>query len=120
MTGGSGVPAFRTGPMANELQMAVIGGELAVRFAEGTEIFLGLPRLRRACPCANCQGEPDALGRVIRPEPQVGARGHDLIKIEPIGGYAVQLFWGDGHSSGIYSFDYLRRLAAAQPGSQSE
>ena len=56
----------------------------------------------------------DALGRVIRPEPQVGQGGHDLVKIEPIGGYALQLFWGDGHSSGIYSFDYLRRLAAIQ------
>lgn len=100
--------------MSDHPQVAVIGGELALAFPDGEERFLGLPLLRRACPCAGCQGEPDALGRVIRPEPQVGQGGHDLVKIEPVGGYALQLFWGDGHSSGIYSFDYLRRLAAIQ------
>jgi DUF971 family protein len=28
-----------------------------------------------------------------------------------VGGYALQLFWADGHSTGIFTFDYLRRLA---------
>ena len=35
-----------------------------------------------------------------------------LRRIDRIGGYAIQPVWGDGHNSGIYSFDYLRRIAA--------
>lgn len=90
---------------------AVVGSELALRFADGEEIYLSLDMLRRACPCAACQGEPDALGRVLRPVQQIGPRGFELQRFEAIGGYALQLFWADGHSTGIYTFDYLRRLA---------
>lgn len=89
---------------------AVIGSELALVFSDGREIYLPLPMLRRACPCAACQGEPDALGRVVRPIVQTGPRSFDLSRFEQVGGYALQMFWGDGHSSGIYSYDYLRRL----------
>ncbi|MCW1912763.1 DUF971 domain-containing protein [Luteolibacter sp. GHJ8] len=90
---------------------AVVGSELALRFADGEEIYLALDMLRRACPCAACQGEPDALGRVLRPVQQIEGRGFELQRFEGVGGYALQLFWADGHSTGIYTFDYLRRLA---------
>lgn len=100
--------------MSESVHIAVIGQELAVAFPDGGEVYLPLDLLRRACPCAACQGEPDALGRVIRPEANVGEHGHELQRIERVGGYAVQLYWGDGHSTGIYSYDYLRRLGAAQ------
>lgn len=100
--------------MSHDPNIAVVGQELAVAFADGIEVYLSLELLRRACPCAACQGEPDAMGRVVRPEPQVGQAGFELRRIEQVGGYALQLFWGDGHSTGIYSFDYLKKLAAAQ------
>jgi DUF971 family protein len=90
---------------------AVIGDELALSFSDGFEAYLPLPMLRRACPCAACQGEPDALGRVVRPHVEYGPRSFDMLKFDLVGGYAIQLFWADGHSSGIYSFTYLRRLA---------
>ena len=89
----------------------VIGGELALMFADDRELYLPLPMLRRACPCAVCQGEPDALGRVVRPVQEHGPDAFALRKFEVVGGYAVQLFWGDGHSSGIYGFSYLQKLA---------
>lgn len=91
--------------------VAVIGDELALAFEDGFEAYLPLPMLRRACPCAVCQGEPDALGRVVRPRVEHGARAFELLRFEIVGGYALQLFWGDGHSSGIYAFAYLRGLA---------
>jgi len=94
---------------------AVIGNELALSFADGFEAYLPLPMLRRACPCAACQGEPDALGRVIRPRVEYGPKAFDLLKFETVGGYAIQLFWGDGHSSGIYAFAYLQKLADLPP-----
>ena len=96
----------------NKLDHAtVIGSELALRFSEGEELYLPLDLLRRACPCAACQGEPDALGRVLRPVQQIGPRGFELLRFEAVGGYALQLFWADGHSTGIYSYDDLHRLA---------
>jgi DUF971 family protein len=33
-----------------------------------------------------------------------------MLNIEPIGAYAMKIDWSDGHSTGIYSFDYLRRI----------
>jgi DUF971 family protein len=93
----------------------VIGNELALSFADGFEAYLELPMLRRACPCAACQGEPDAMGRVIRPRVEHGPRAYELQKFETVGGYAIQLFWGDGHSTGIYSYTYLQKLASLPP-----
>lgn len=93
----------------------VIGNELALSFADDSEAYLALPILRRACPCAGCQGEPDALGRVARPLVEHGPRAFELLRFEQVGGYALQLFWGDGHSTGIYSFAYLRKLGDLPP-----
>jgi DUF971 family protein len=94
---------------------AVIGNELALSFADGFEAYLPLPMLRRACPCAACNGEPDALGRVIRPRVEHGPKAFELLKFELVGGYALQLFWADGHASGIYAFAYLQKLAELPP-----
>ncbi|MES2660002.1 MAG: DUF971 domain-containing protein [Verrucomicrobiota bacterium] len=93
----------------------VIGNELALSFTDGLEAYLELSMLRRACPCAACQGEPDALGRVIRPMVEHGPNAFVLQKFETVGGYAIQLFWADGHSSGIYSYSYLQRLGELPP-----
>lgn len=100
--------------MSQEMNIAVVGSELAIAFSDGVEVFLSFELLRRACPCASCQGEPDAMGRVMRPDARIGERGFTLRRMEQVGGYALQLFWGDGHSTGIYSFDYLKRLGSAQ------
>ena len=88
-----------------------IGSELAISWNDGKESFLNLELLRRACPCAACGGEPDVLGRVARPSVSYVPASFDLTGFQVIGGYALQLRWGDGHDSGIYSFAYLKRLA---------
>jgi len=90
-----------------------IGEELAIAWNDGTESFLKLEMLRRACPCAACGGEPDVLGNVSRPHVAYTQQSFQLIGFEMVGGYALQPRWADGHSSGIYGFTYLRRLAEA-------
>lgn len=97
-------------------QVTLIGDELAIAFSDGHELYLPLPMLRRACPCAACQGEPDALGRVVRPLVEHGPRAFELVKFEVIGGYALQLHWGDGHGYGIYTYPYLMKLNALGAG----
>ncbi len=91
----------------------VIGHELAIRWDDGTESFLNLETLRRRCPCAGCAGEKDVMGNLYKgPTRQLGTASFQLRRFTPVGGYAIQLFWGDGHNTGIYSWDYLRRAAA--------
>lgn len=87
-----------------------IGNEFAIAWSDGLESFLPLEMLRRACPCAACGGEPDVLGRVIRPEVTFTASSFELLGWDAIGGYGVQPRWSDGHRSGIYTYAYLRKL----------
>lgn len=88
-----------------------IGNELAIRWNDGSESYLDLQFLRRACPCAACGGEPDVLGNILRPNVAYSENSFDLTGFQVVGGYALQPNWRDGHNTGIYSFQYLRRIA---------
>ena len=64
--------------------------------------------LRGECPCATCRNEWTGE-RILDPasiRPDIRIEG-----MEPIGNYAVRLIWNDGHSSGLYTWDTLRRLS---------
>jgi DUF971 family protein len=89
-----------------------IGNELAIQWNDNAESYLNLEVLRRACPCAACGGESDVLGNIVRPNVTYTAESFQLDRFHLVGGYALQFRWADGHSTGIYSFDYLRKLAA--------
>ena len=89
-----------------------IGNELAIHWNDGMESYFGLEFLRRACPCAGCGGEPDVLGNIMRPNVTYSPESFELAGFDLVGGYAVQPRWRDGHGTGIYSFQYLRRLSA--------
>ena len=92
-----------------------IGNELAIKWEDGGESFIPLERLRRACPCAGCKGEKDIMGNLyIGPEKPLTSQAFQLTRIATVGGYAIQPVWADGHSTGLYSFDYLRQLAEPQ------
>jgi len=89
-----------------------IGNELAIKWDAGGEDFIPLEKLRRRCPCAGCKGETDILGNVYKnSEKALTLKAFELVRIVGVGGYAVQPVWADGHSTGIYSFDYLKRVA---------
>lgn len=92
--------------------MQIIGEELAIKWEDGQESFIPLETLRRACPCAGCKGEVDVMGNLHKnPDTKLAGAAFELRRLSNVGGYAVQPLWGDGHSTGIYSFEYLRRLA---------
>lgn len=97
--------------------IAVIGDEVALAWSDGGESYLKFENLRKACPCAACQGEPDVTGRVIVPKVVHSEKSFQLVRHQIVGGYAIQFFWGDGHSTGLYSFDLLRRLGASDEAS---
>jgi DUF971 family protein len=89
-----------------------IGGELAIKWDDGGESFIALEKLRRHCPCAGCQGERDIMGQLYKgPDEPLTPPSFQLRRMVNVGGYGIQPVWADGHDSGIYSFDYLRKLA---------
>lgn len=74
-----------------------------------------LAYLRDECPCATCTGahgtepqksnysKPAELFPLYKPTLK-------MVTVEPVGSYAIRIEWSDGHSTGIYSFDHLRRI----------
>jgi DUF971 family protein len=88
-----------------------VGNELVIVWEDGREDYLPLEKLRRECPCAMCRGERDLLGNVYRgPNRPLTERSFQLVSHRAVGGYALQIKWGDGHDDGIYSYETLRRM----------
>lgn len=74
-----------------------------ITWADGVTSHLPHSILRGYCPCASCQGHSGAISFV--PD------GNLVLKdLSQVGNYALQLTWGDGHGTGLYTFAYLRRL----------
>ena len=71
----------------------------AVRHAIPAEL------LRVESPSAEVQGHDPSEKRLV-----AGKREVEIAGIEPVGNYAVRLRFDDGHATGIYSFDLLRRM----------
>ena len=95
-------------------KIEVIGSEVAIRWQDGHEDYITCERLRAGSPSAENTGERDLLGRKIggsnqKSFPGVGVRGWRMI-----GGYAIQFDFSDGHNTGLYTFEYLRALCAAE------
>lgn len=81
--------------------------ELELIYEDGTDARLSFEFLRIMSPSAEVQGHsPDEA--VL----QVGKRLVDIVGIEPVGNYAIQITFSDGHDSGLYSWDYLEDLIA--------
>ena len=94
------------------LEIQQIGEELAVKWEDGNESFIPLEKLRRACPCAGCKGERDVMGNLYKgPEQEISPLGFQLSSLAFVGNYAIQPVWQDGHSTGLYPLDYLRKIA---------
>jgi DUF971 family protein len=74
-----------------------------------------LAYLRDECPCATCTGahgtEPQKSTYSVPPSPfQMYKPTLKMLKVDPVGHYAIHIDWSDGHSTGIYSFDHLRKI----------
>ena len=84
-------------------------GELLIQWNDGHAGRHALRTLRKYCPCSACkqameQGEEQTLLPILTPGQ------NELASVEPIGNYALQMQWKDGHKTGIYTFDYLRQI----------
>jgi ATP-binding protein involved in chromosome partitioning len=81
--------------------------DLRVKWADGRETIYPARFLRLACPCAGCVEE--MTGRVMLRDIDVAADVHPL-SIHPVGRYAIQILWSDGHNTGLYTWERLHEL----------
>jgi len=81
--------------------------DILIRWKDNHESLFPARALRLACPCAACVDETTGAKRIA--SAAIREDVHPL-KISPVGGYAIQIFWSDGHRTGIYSFRQLRTL----------
>jgi len=82
---------------------------LEVAFSDGAQFRIPFELMRIYSPSAEVQGH--GPGQEVL---QTGKREVDLVGLEPIGNYAVQPTFSDGHDTGIFSWDYLYFLGAEQ------
>ena len=114
---GAPQPAERRGnddaARPKDLKVQIQAQRLIIEWADGKRSDLSLGELRRVCPCATCRTERAAQDsnplRVLRADPT----GVHVTSARLVGNYAIQLFWSDGHSTGIFDFRFLRSLGAA-------
>lgn len=92
------------------------GKGLEIDWVDGHRSAWSFAWLRDACPCATCVEERKADGRKPgQPKPKPAAvlpmytAPAKPATAHAVGRYALQFNWLDGHSGGIYSWDYLRR-----------
>ncbi|MEJ5285901.1 MAG: DUF971 domain-containing protein [Bacteroidota bacterium] len=87
------------------------GDKLKISWLDGFVAVISLKDLRDNCPCASCQGEQVGFKKFEPLKLDVIQPGtYEIESIEPIGNYAIQIVWKDGHDTGIYSFEYLRQV----------
>ena len=80
---------------------------LSISWNDGVHSEYEVRDLRLNCPCASCVNEwtgektlnPDKVPKDVRP-----------VRLFSVGRYAMGVEWSDGHSSGIFAYDYLRRF----------
>ena len=98
----------------SELQLKnyeIVNDLLLLQWDDKTENALPLTPMRDNCPCANCAGETDVFGNIYKGAPQTMNENSYIISgIQPVGYYAISPFWKDGHSDGIFSFNFLKNL----------
>ncbi len=87
---------------------------LIVRWQDGHLSEYGWRGLRASCPCAECAGGDEKMGRPPDPreffhEDETGPRT-TLLEVSLVGNYAVAFAWGDGHHAGIFNWGFLRGL----------
>ncbi len=82
---------------------------LEIAFEDGKLYTLPFEFLRVYSPSAEVRGH--GPGQEVL---QVGKKDVEITQVEPVGSYAVQLVFSDGHDSGLYSWDYLYNLGVNQ------
>jgi DUF971 family protein len=97
------------GPVPTEIRLHQKSRLMEIAFSDGRSFRLPYEFLRVYSPSAEVRGH--GPGQEVL---QTGKRNVEIKSLEPVGSYAVQPTFSDGHSTGIYSWDYLHHLGENQ------
>jgi DUF971 family protein len=93
------------------------GTGMNIEWEDGHQTRYTFQWLRDACPCATCNEEREQSGRKpgepVKQASSLLPMYKEPVKpkgVKPVGRYALSFDWNDGHTSGIYSWDYLRQM----------
>jgi DUF971 family protein len=93
---------------------------IRIDWKDGHHSQYSLAYLRDECPCASCTGahgtEPQKSDySTPQSSPfQMYKPTLKMLNVEAVGHYAIRIEWSDGHNTGIYSFDHLRKICACE------
>ncbi len=96
-------------PAPTEIKLHQKSRVLEIAFSDGRSFSLPYEFLRVFSPSAEVRGH--GPGQEVL---QAGKRGVDIATLDPVGSYAVQPTFSDGHATGIYAWDYLYSLGTDQ------
>jgi len=99
----------RDSPQPTEIKLHQKSRVLEISFADGKSYRLPFEFLRVHSPSAEVRGH--GPGQEVL---QTGKKEVDITRVEPVGSYAIQLCFSDGHDTGIYSWDLLYQYGAQQ------
>jgi DUF971 family protein len=96
-------------PLPTELVLHQQSRCLDIAFDDGTRFSIPFELMRVCSPSAEVQGH--GPGQEVL---QTGKRHVNIVAVEPVGHYAIQPTFDDGHNSGLFTWDYLHRLGSQQ------
>jgi DUF971 family protein len=99
----------KTTPVPTEIKLHQTSRVLEIAFSDGRAFKLPYELLRVYSPSAEVRGHGPGQETL-----QVGKRDVTIAEVEPVGHYAIQPRFSDGHESGIFSWDYLYELGCDQ------
>src|SRR3990172_12808891 len=97
-------------PTPSTIKVAGGNDTLSIQWSDGHVSAYPYRYLRERCPCASCSELGAPVLAAPSPFPILGAKPLKPDRAELVGRYALQIWWNDGHSTGIYSFDFLREI----------
>ncbi len=98
-----------SGHFPTEIKLHQKSRVMEIAFSDGRSFHLSYELLRVYSPSAEVRGH--GPGQEVL---QTGKRAIEIRSLEPVGSYAVQPTFSDGHSTGIFSWDYLYELGENQ------
>lgn len=94
-----------------EVEVRASEQKLFIKWADGHESEYPLFGLRKNCPCVECRGGHAKMGSfdksLFRVEPTMHYKIED---VKQVGNHAIRIYWDDGHNTGMYQWETLRKL----------
>ena len=100
---------YQAPPEPVALDYHSVPGRLRIKWSDGHLTDVRTDRLRALCPCARCRAEKASSNPLqLRLKPSGNAT--ELVNVSWTGRYGLTPVWGDGHETGIFTYQFLRAL----------